>query len=260
MATMKKFSRYFVAPLVRRKRWRSFCEIGAQYGKNVDELLEMSLENYTVIDPCFDRDLMGKYAADQRVRVLKCTSLEALAPGGQLRPGSVFDCIFIDGDHNWYTVFNELCLIHERSMLRAGGYIFLHDVGWPYGRRDMYFQPEIVPAEFRRPFAYRGIVRGQSALVEHGGINPEFMNALEEGGPRNGVLTAIEDFLAIHPGAYKFCCVRHQAGLGVLQLRSKNRAAADFSFYELRARALVCNLFARHVSTLRTVLNRRHAI
>jgi hypothetical protein len=28
--------------------------------------------------------------------------------------------------------------------------IFFHDVGRPYGRRDMYYQPETVPPEFRQ--------------------------------------------------------------------------------------------------------------
>ncbi len=246
MATMRNFSRYFVAPLARREKWGSLCEIGSQYGTNVDQLLGLTLKNYTVIDPCFDCDLMDKYAADARIRVLKCTSLEALTPGGQLPSGSVFDCIFIDGDHNWYTVFNELRLIDERALLRPGGYVFLHDVGWPYGRRDMYYQPDTIPGEFRRPFARKGMVRGQSALADDGGINPKFLNALEEGGPRNGVLTAVEDFLALHPGKYRFCRVRHQVGFGILQLRPDN-GLADLSFYEMQAKALACNLLAYRV-------------
>ena len=256
MATMRVFSRHFVLPLARRLKWNSFCEIGAQYGKNVDEILDLRLDNYTVIDPCFDQDLCAKYANDPRIHVLKCNSLDALDPKGPIPSGSAFDCILIDGDHNWYTVFNELRLIHERCLLRPGGYVFLHDVGWPYGRRDLYYQPESIPEEFRRPYAKKGIARGQRTLLEAGGINPEFMNALEEGGPRNGVLTAVEDFIAMHPDSFRFCQVRYQCGFGILQ-RFSSDAPANLSFYQLRAKALACELLWPHISAARNALTRR---
>ena len=73
---------------------------------------------------------------------------------------------------------------------------FLHDVGWPYGRRDLYYAPERIPEEFRQPWARRGIVPGRRELSDDGGLNAQFANAVEEGGPRNGVMTALEDFVA----------------------------------------------------------------
>jgi hypothetical protein len=255
MATMRNFSRFFILPMARKRKWNSFCEIGAQYGNNVDELLKFPLDNYTIIDPCFDENLGAKYAADPRVRVLQCNSLDALA-SGHLSPRTSFDCILIDGDHNWYTVFNELRLIQEHGLLRPGGYIFLHDIDWPYGRRDMYYQPDSIPAEFRRPCAHKGIVQGEIRLVETGGINAEFMNALEEGGARNGVLSAIEDFVAAHPGKYRFCQMRYQAGLGILQLRS-GAVSPALSFYELWSKAAICNLFRKQIWAFRAVLLRR---
>ncbi len=179
-----------------------------------------------------------KYACDSRVHVIKSNSLDALASSGPISPTSQFDCVLIDGDHNWYTVFSELRLIHERGLLRPGGFIFLHDVDWPYGRRDLYYQPETIPAEFRHPFAQKGIIRGQSSLAEVGGFNSHFMNAWQEGGPKNGVLTAIEDFIAQHPNDYRFFRIRYQWGLGVLQLRS-GRPLSGLSFHVLRAKASV---------------------
>ena len=162
-----------------------------------------------------------------------------------LVPGVRFDCILIDGDHNWYTVFNELRLIRERTLLKAGGYIFLHDVDWPYGRRDLYYQPETIPAEFRHPFAEKGIVRGQSPLAEVGSMNSRnYLNAMEEGGPKNGVLTAIEDFLALHPGDYRFFMIRYQWGLGVLQLRSA-LPFSGLSFRMLQAKAFLLSPVSR---------------
>ena len=53
----------------------------------------------------------------------------------------------------------------------------------------------VFPSEFLLPYAKKGIIEGKSALVEEGGDNSQYFNGLHEGGARNGVLTAIEDFL-----------------------------------------------------------------
>ena len=76
--------------------------------------------------------------------------------------------------------------------------MILHDVGWPYGRRDLYYDPDTIPEEHRQPYAQKGISMGRSTLVNSGGLNPTMYNAVEEGGPRNGVMTAVDDFVAEH--------------------------------------------------------------
>jgi hypothetical protein len=250
---MRTFVRHYIAPLARMSHWKSVCEIGARTGTSTDYFLDLPLESHTVVDPCFDEDLQAKYAGDARVHVVKSNSLDALAPNGGIGSDSKFDCILIDGDHNWYTVFNELRLIHERALLRPGGYIFLHDVDWPYGRRDLYYQPDTIPAEFRHSFTQKGIVRGQSTLADAGGFNSNYMNALEEGGPKNGVLTAIEDFLAQHPHEYRFFGIRYQWGLGVLQLRSKG-PLSRLSFRALQAKACIYSPISRLARALKFAL------
>jgi len=167
----------------------------------------------------------------------------------------VYDCILIDGDHNWYTVFNELNLIRQRALLRPGGVIFFHDVGWPYGRRDLYYQPDTIPAQYRLPFKRKGVLRGQSALAETGGGNSHLCNAIREGGPRNGVLTAVEDFLAQHPSEYQFCRIRVQHGLGILQSRSSD-PAEDRAFLSIRIAAATQNLLGFPKSVLRYALSK----
>ena len=234
---MRTFVRHYIVPLARRRGWKSVCEIGARTGTSTDCLLKLPTTSHTIIDPCIDDDLQAKYSADSRVRVVRANSLDALADEGRIEPGTVFDTILIDGDHNWYTVYNELRLIDERGLLRPGGFVFLHDVDWPYARRDLYYQPDTIPAEFRHPFAQKGMIRGRRGLAESGGVNDDLMNALEEGGPRNGVLTAIEDFLALDPGKYRFFRIRYQWGLGVLELRSAE--GAGIGLRALRAKALV---------------------
>jgi hypothetical protein len=234
---MQKFVRHFIISLARKRSWTSFCEIGASTGLSTDELLGLPITAYTIIDPCFDADLALKYANDARVTVQKLNSLDALPD-----LAATYDGILIDGDHNWYTVFNELRLIKERGLLRPGGMIFFHDIEWPYGRRDMYYQPDTIPLEYRQEYERKGIIQGRSQLADSGGMNQELCNAVREGGSRNGVLTAIEDFHAEHPSDYQFCRVTLQAGLGILQYRRK-RPSEDISFFLLRIKCGIYSLY-----------------
>jgi hypothetical protein len=206
--------RQFAIPLARKRRWRCFCEIGSRRGDSADVLLGLPGVSLTIIDPGLDSDLTWRYSTDRRVTVHKAISLEALP----LVTGP-FDCILIDGDHNWYTVYNELRLIRQRELLRGGGMIFFHDVSWPYGRRDMYYQPELIPAAYLHAYERRAPVAGRSELAETADPGATLYNASHEGGQKNGVLTAIEDFLKEHEGDYYFWRVRRLNGMGILQYR-----------------------------------------
>jgi len=106
-----------------------------------------------------------------------------------------YDVVLIDGDHNWYTVYHELKEI-ERHAEKTNHFpvIILHDIGWPYGRRDLYYNPERIPAEFRHEYGQGGLQRTHDGLIADG-FNASMHHALKSGGARNGVLTAIEDFL-----------------------------------------------------------------
>jgi cephalosporin hydroxylase len=111
------------------------------------------------------------------------------------------DVALIDGDHNWYTVHNELKLLAATAA--AAGQplpvLVLHDVAWPYGHRDLYYEPSQIPEEFRHEHRRAGIVPGLIRLRDDGGLNMDLENAVEGGGPRNGVMCALEDFLAEFP-------------------------------------------------------------
>lgn len=217
---MKPFVRHFIAPLAKRHHWRRVCEIGASRGKCSEEMLRRVPElAYEIIDPCLDEDLVEKFANDRRVTVHKGISLDVLP-----KLTESFDAILIDGDHNWFTVYNELQQIHDRNLLARGGMVFFHDVQWPYARRDCYYQPDMIPQDFRHPYERKGIVRGKSELVDDGGHNAKYNNAIHEGGPRNGVLTAIEDFVNEHRAEYTFHRVRIQFGLGILHRRTGHRS------------------------------------
>lgn len=205
---MKYFFDSLIRPYILESGYLTACEIGASYGEHTDRLLEIPSLHLTLIDPCLDTDLAGKYEGVERVRVICEKSLIALP---ELKTS--FDCFLIDGDHNWYTVYHELKLIEERRLLNPNGVIFLHDTGFPYGRRDVYYTPSDVPEEFRQEYSTLGIVRGQSELVS-GGDNEGLPHATHEGGARNGVLTAVEDFAKEY--GYVHFSFEAQHGLTVL--------------------------------------------
>jgi hypothetical protein len=204
-----------IAPVLDAVACRSVVEIGALRGDNTRQVLDRLDPEAVlhVIDPApgFDpTELEAAYGA--RYRFHRALSLEVL---GTLPPT---DVALVDGDHNWYTVLHELRLL--RTVARDHGgpmpVLVLHDVGWPYGRRDLYYDPETVPAEHRQPHERAGMRPGRSELVREGGMSPGHWNATHEGGPRNGVLTGLEDALAEHDRPWRMVMVPIYFGLAVV--------------------------------------------
>ena len=103
----------------------------------------------------------------------------------------------VDGDHNYYTVYHEVkaietvCRRDDQPLLA-----FFHDVAWPCARRDLYYAPEQIPDEWRHPYDFdSGVHIDTDELLPGRGFRGmgQFACATHSGGPRNGVLTAIED-------------------------------------------------------------------
>ena len=74
----------------------------------------------------------------------------------------------IDGDHNYFTVREELRLIGERAPGAELPLLLFHDVCWPHGRRDDYFDAEQIPRGL--PAADGG--RARRALPRRAGAAP----------------------------------------------------------------------------------------
>ena len=194
------------------------CEIGAFRGTFTKALLRSTEERGArlhVIDPApneaFDPEALHA-AHGARFVFHRARSLEVLP---EIRDA---DAVVIDGDHNWYTVYNELTTIalvaaEER---RPFPLTFMHDVDWPYADRDMYYDPEAIPPEYRQPYDRGGILPDRSDLVDGDGLNADQYNALAAGGPRNGVRTAIDDFLSEVEAPVSFASVNGFFGLGIL--------------------------------------------
>jgi hypothetical protein len=206
---------------------REVCEIGAERGGNsaaVCDWLAPRAGTLLSIDPAPGAAFLDWIASHGDVaRHLPSLSLDAIETAG------AHDAWFIDGDHNWYTVFNELTLIH-RVQRRAGRplLVLLHDIDWPWARRDLYYAPERIPEAYRQPCSFDlGVARGSRKAIR-GGFRGcgAFAVALEEGGPRNGVLTAVEDFVAAIDEPMLWAHVPGVFGLGVLFDREHPAAGA----------------------------------
>ena len=186
-----------VRPLLVALAARVLVEVGIAFGTTTRRLLEWAAATKGVVhgidpapSPSLDLDkLDARYG--ERLVFHRALSLDALP---KIRDP---DFVLIDGDHNWYTVHSELHAIARvaREEDRLYPLTVLHDVDWPYGRRDMYHNPEVVPAEHRQEHMRGGMLPGVVELTGERGLNAAFQNALVEGTPRNGVRTAVEDFL-----------------------------------------------------------------
>ena len=199
---------------------REIVEIGAEYGGMSAMLADhvQARDGHLVsVDPAPKAEFLQWAAGRHDVKHVALTSIAAF-------PELVnVDAWVIDGDHNWYTVYNELQQIDALGK-RDGKPLLalLHDVAWPTGRRDMYYAPEQIPVPFRHAHSYEGGARlGQAMLDPHTGFRGmgNFALALHEGGPRNGVLTAVEDFLGEQHAAGRqlgFAEIPAVFGLGIL--------------------------------------------
>ncbi len=179
-------------PLLAALQPRRLCEIGVDQGLFTRRLLAWGRENgcaYVGIDPAPGASVAELVSPDGRLAVGR--SLDVL-PG--LEP---CDAYFIDGDHNYHTVRHELDLI-ARADSASGPIVFVHDVSWPFARRDMYHQRDAIPPEARHPASEElGVTLESNDLVAGGLRSPgQYAIAQQPGGERNGVLTAVEDFLA----------------------------------------------------------------
>jgi Methyltransferase domain len=208
--------RKFILPLVEAAQASTIMEIGAEYGKSTNVLLNYVRRkqgHLYCIDPSVEFDAHALQSENpELLTFFNDLSLKVLPDHPPV------DVALVDGDHNWYTVYHELQAIekiHGDDPLKQP-LIFVHDIAWPYGRRDLYYDPSNIPAEWRQPYARKGILPKHSELSDDGGMNVDLCNALHEGGERNGVLTGVEDFIANSEIAYRFVQIPLYYGLGIL--------------------------------------------
>ncbi len=183
-----------ILPICRLISAKTFVEIGSEEGKLAAKVLAFIKEarggHLTVVDP---KPLYSfsdwKKEHGERVTFHCSPSLDVI------EEIPLPDVYLVDGDHNYFTVINELQLIERVAGEDALPLIFFHDAAWPYARRDLYYSPGRIPEESRHPYAKLGMKPSESGLVESGGVNQSSFNALQSNTSKNGVLTAVEDFV-----------------------------------------------------------------
>jgi GT2 family glycosyltransferase/glycosyltransferase involved in cell wall biosynthesis len=216
---MNRFWNIVMRPIIEEIKAEYIVEVGSDTGVNTKNILDYCMDNnahMTAVDPFpkFDVDEFKSNYGD-KFEIYTDLSLSVLPLLED------YDVILLDGDHNWYTVFNELKTIEKSFKNKKFPLIFLHDIGWPYSRRDLYYNPENIPEIYRQPYKQLGMYPGQRELKEKGGLNPHIFNAITENTPKNGVLTALEDFVdqSNLELSFEFLPVYH--GLGILYPKNK---------------------------------------
>lgn len=204
-----------IRPLLSALDPQVVVEIGSEHGKTTRHLVEHVRSRGGVVHaidpaPLFDAAAWEAELSPSLV-VHRTTSLQALPRVPR------FEAVLIDGDHNWYTVFHELSLVEKLARERGHALplVLLHDVAWPYGRRDLYYDVDQIPVEHRQPCARGGISPTAAELLPRGGFNAHLMHAVLEGGRQNGVLTAVEDWIEASPAEIDLVVIPAVFGLAI---------------------------------------------
>ncbi len=211
---MWHFWQHFLRPFCEILQPSTIVEVGSLGGINTKNLVAYCKEHdakFHMIDPVLLKPEQIREVLGDVGTVHQDISLAVL----DKLPADLF---LLDGDHNWYTVLHELRAIERCATKydRPFPVVCLHDIGWPYGRRDLYYAPERIPAEFRQPYAQQELDVDEPDLLESGGFNLKHHNAFREGGPRNSVLTAIEEFVQDSDDRYRLLQIPGFHGLGVV--------------------------------------------
>jgi hypothetical protein len=172
---------------------RTLLEIGSFRGELTEELLNWAKRSgaeIATVEPLPPDDLLALAERHPELTLIEDTGTGAIE-GLESLP----DTIIIDGDHNYYTLTQELNKIAEKAGDDTLPLLMFHDVGWPHERRDTYYAPDRVPESERQPLGHNCTLAPDNPGLSDGGLPYEWA-AAREGGPKNGVLTAIEDFMS----------------------------------------------------------------
>jgi uncharacterized coiled-coil protein SlyX len=185
------------------------CEIGSDEGATTKKLYEYCRSigaRLHAVDPTISDP---KIVSDDTISYFPELSLS------YLERGDLADIYFIDGDHNYYTVSSELNLLDK---LNRGGkpvVIFLHDISWPWGSRDGYYNLNTIEEQHRHHATSEVAL---SIFTSNKGGLPMGQISVSEviGGERNGVNGAVIDFLKESSSDWQYFSIPSIYGLGVL--------------------------------------------
>ncbi len=183
------------------------------------------------------------------VNVIQAKSVDYLADTDE---GA--DVYFVDGEHAYATVAEELERIAARIGPDQPGIVFLHDTSWPWGNRDSAGVPEENGVHAPATGGPRIDLYDDDLTIEGLPVTGCETVAPHAGGPRNGVRPAVDEFLEAHP-AWTGTHVQGCFGLSVLWRPERLTAAQRETFGALRAASERLGAFLATVE-----LGRLHAL
>jgi glycosyltransferase involved in cell wall biosynthesis len=111
-----------------------------------------------------------------------------------------YELVILNGDKNWFTVYNGLNLLSQSELPIV---IVCGTRKW--GRRDSYIAPENIPLEYTKPYTKKED-NGQNVYI-----------SIYENNLKNGVLTAVEDFLRLENNKNTlFYSFDYKDGIGII--------------------------------------------
>lgn len=226
-------------------------EVGVETGQVSEIYVELGASRVFCVDPLPSDELRSSLAGNDALELVEAFSPDVL---GDL---PVADLYVIDGDHNYATVRGEVAWILENA---PDAVVVFHDLLWPSGRRDAYYQPTRLSGADRHPDTDEG------PTVWHDGTTPAgfvgagaFTWATEAGGERNGVLTAVED--ALEAGAdtsWRLEIVPAVFGVGVLARVSEETAGLFEAVRRYSGSRLLAALENNRIALYTRVLQLQH--
>ena len=251
---MEFFLETIIEPILEILQVQSIVEIVTDQGKSTKKLAEycqINNKRLHIVDPNPKYDTkVWKNQYGDAIEFYLGLSLNMIPLIDE------YELVLIDGDHNWYTVYNELKLIEKRAIRQQLSFpiVILHNIGWPYGRRDLYYNPSNIPDFYRQPYQQRGMIVDSPELQNTGGLNAHLNNAIYENNLRNGVLTAIEDFLQDTDQNLNFYKVLGFHGLGIIV--DRNLIANSQSLAEFLETLNCSGTIKKHIEKLEAERNR----
>jgi hypothetical protein len=203
--SMAVFQEFF-ATIFGCREIATVVEVGVESGQVSSVYADLGATVHCV-EPAPGEDLRAFLAEDPRLNLV-----QGLSPA-VLPDLPVADLYVLDGDHNYAVVRAELAWIMANA---PDAVVVLHDVLWPCGRRDFYYQPSPLSPEDTHPATADGPTAWHDDVTPAGFVGDgAYTVATQAGGPRNGVLTAVEDALD-EAGDWRLQIVPAVFGFGVL--------------------------------------------
>lgn len=172
---------------------------------------------------------------------------------------SNLDAIFINDDPNWYTIYNELNIIKENHINFP--IVFVCNNKYPHKRRDSYINPEKIPEEFKNECCNELLILyEENNETKETRVTDGLCHAIHQDTPRNGVLTAMEDFIKENP-SLKMLEINPIEGISliyqssdIVDLRIKRileeQVNHEYDINELSDKFIENNILLNHVSKI----------